>query len=122
MIQLMARGRPEYIEYGLPGRFYVLVQSLAYFSMKNFKHEDDEPPEPNWPAIRDLFAQYIEPAKSWEDADCLGELHIMAAHFCQACPNVEFTFEDLKLALYDLNISYERNEHNGKFYYLAKWK
>ena len=46
----------------------------------------------------------------------------MALHFHQAYPEVGLTMEDLRLALHDLNIPYERNEYNDKFYYLANWK
>lgn len=83
---------------------------------------DDEEVKPNWPVIRDLFSQVIEPARTWEQADCLGELNDMAKHFTRAFPGVFYSIDDMKLALHDLNIPLERNEHNNRFYYLAKWR
>lgn len=83
--------------------------------------EDDEP-VPTWPAIRDLYSQLIEKAKDWETADIIAEPVEMAAHLVQAYPEVNLSMEDLRLALHDLNIGFERNEFNNKFYYLANWK
>ena len=91
---------------------------------KRFNNDyDDEEEEkaPSWPAIRDLFKQLISPAKDWPESDCLGTISDMAKHFSQAYPEVMFTVEDLRLALYDMGIPYERNENNNKHYYLAKW-
>lgn len=88
-------------------------------------HEESEETEqePNWPAIRDLFSQIIGPARSWPEADCFGELKQMADIFSKSFPGVHYTYpEDIQLALHDLNIDPERNEHNNKFYYLAKWR
>jgi DNA invertase Pin-like site-specific DNA recombinase len=90
---------------------------------KKYHDEDDEDEKPeNWPAIRDLFAQVIQPAKDWTDADIIESVSGMAEKFSNSFPGVAYTFDDLKLALFDMNVSFERNEHNNKFYYLAKWR
>lgn len=84
--------------------------------------DDDEPVEPTWPAVRDLFSGLIVPAKDWLDAELIAEPREMAGHFIAAYPEAAITMEDLRLALHDLRIPFERNEHNSKFYYLAKWR
>lgn len=86
--------------------------------------EDDEPKEikPTWPAIRDLFEQLIKPAKDWEHAQIIADSSEMAGHFMRSYPDTLLLFTDMRLALHDLNIPYERNEHNNKFYYLADWR
>lgn len=81
-----------------------------------------EEKEPTWPAIRDLFQQIIEPAKNWQDAQIVASPEEMIAHFHEAFPDVSIWGDDMRLALHDLRIPFERNEHNNKYYYLAKWK
>lgn len=78
-------------------------------------------PQDTWLAVRDLFSQLIRPAKGWEDADIIAEPAEMAQRFRQAYPEKKLFLEDMRLALHDLNISFERNEHNDKFYYLASY-
>jgi hypothetical protein len=90
---------------------------------RNFDDDDDEKePEPTWPAIRDLFANLIIKAKDWPDAELTAEPRDMIACFKQAYPEVIITMEDMRLALYDLGVPFERNEFNSKFYYLARYK
>lgn len=89
---------------------------------KHHEEEDDEPKAPTWPAVRDLFAQLIARCSDWEEAQIIALPVDMAAHFHQAYPEANLCMEDLRLALHDLNIPYERNEHNDKFYYLANWR
>jgi len=86
--------------------------------------DDDEPKEikPTWPAIRDLFEQLIRPAKDWQEAEIIADNSEMAACFISSYPDVMLLFDDMRLALHDLKIPYERNEHNNKFYYLANWR
>lgn len=81
---------------------------------------DKEPKELRWPAIRDLFAQIIKKS-DWQHADIVATPQEMSEHFEKAFPDVYVSMSDLRLALHDLNIPYERNEHNNKYYYLAKW-
>ena len=88
---------------------------------QQFQDNDDDVPAPTWPAVRDLLQQLIMPAQ-WENAMIMATPAQMALHFHQAYPEVGLTMEDLRLALHDLNIPYERNEYNDKFYYLANWK
>jgi hypothetical protein len=90
------------------------VHPLPFFMKKEQK-------ESNWIAIRDLFGQLIRPAR-WNNAEIISTAEQMADHFQNAYPGVFFSLEDLKLALHDLNIPFERNEHNNEFYYLAKWR
>jgi len=91
--------------------------------MKKRHEEDDEDEKPdNWKVIRDLFISVIEPARDWPDADLVETLKGMGEKFSNSFPGVRFTYDDLKLALYDMGILFERNEHNNKFYYLAKWR
>ena len=80
-----------------------------------------KPKEPTWPALRDLFGQIIVRARNWQDAEIIATQEEMAEHFSNAYPDVNFWPSDIPLALHDLNIPYERNENNNKFYYLAKW-
>jgi hypothetical protein len=87
-----------------------------------FNEGESKKSKDNWKVVRDLLASLLGPAKDWADADCLGDLNDMAIRFTEAYPDVNCTVEDLRLALHDLNISYERNEHNNKYYYLAKWR
>jgi hypothetical protein len=89
---------------------------------KHFEDSEDEENKDNWLAVRDCLSQIIEKAKDWTDADCLSDLNDMAQHFTRAYPDVHCTVQDLRMALHDLNINQERNEHNNKYYYLAKWK
>lgn len=90
---------------------------------KNYFHsEKDDEPEPVWPVIRDRLDILIGPAKNWHTAQVIAEIPEMAKHFTQAYPEILFCYEDLRLALHDLGIPYERNEHNNKYYYLANWK
>lgn len=81
----------------------------------------EEKKAPNWQAVRDLFAQLIEPA-NWQSGDLIVKPDEMLEHFQNAYPGVDIWLEDMKLALHDLNIPFERNEHNNEFYYLARWK
>jgi hypothetical protein len=89
---------------------------------KHFEDPEDEENKDNWLAVRDQLATIIEKADDWADADCLSDLSDMARHFMEAFPDVHCTVQDLRMALRDLNIDQERNEHNDKYYYLAKWK
>jgi|GEM_PF-6008023 len=89
--------------------------------MRHEEEDKDDKPAA-WIIIRDLFILDIEPAKSWAEADCLGDLSEMCAVFSNAHPSVFFLPNHMELALYDMNIKFERNEHNNKFYYLAKWR
>jgi hypothetical protein len=86
-----------------------------------FDNFEDDAPESKWPIIKDLFSSVIKPAKDWPEADCLGDINDMAMHFRNAFPEQIFTIEDLRLALHDMNIKFERNENNNKYYYLATW-
>jgi hypothetical protein len=92
--------------------------------MKKYEEDDEEfeQKDPSWWAVKDLFEELIVKAKGWEDAQIFAEPLDMAGYFRQAYPEVRLTMEDLRLALHDLNVPFERNEHNAKFYYLAKWK
>lgn len=87
--------------------------------------EDNDQPKklnaPTWPAVRDLLAQIIIRAKGWHDADLIATQKEMFQHFQEAFPGASLYPSDLILALHDLNVPYERNEHNNKYYYLAKW-
>lgn len=75
----------------------------------------------NWKEVSSLFSTVITPTKDWTQADCLGDINEMAVHFTNAFPEHQFSIEDLRLALHDMNVPFERNEHNNKWYYLAKW-
>jgi hypothetical protein len=95
--------------------------------MKFFGDDDDgdEPKKerkPSWPAIRDLFSTIIAPANGWQDASLIADEDEMRTHFYNAFPDVTLWFDDIRLALHALDIPYERNEHNNKWYYLARWK
>jgi hypothetical protein len=79
-------------------------------------------PAENWIAVRDLFELLIVKAPDWENADIVEEPEGMAKIFKTAYPEKSVWMEDMRLALHDLNVPFERNEHNNKFYYLAKWK
>jgi len=87
--------------------------------------DDESPKKPEkdyWITIRDLLDQIIVKNDDWTTAGIIAELVDMANVFRQQYPEVIFCIEDLRMALHDLNIGYERNEHNNKFYYLANWK
>jgi len=83
---------------------------------------DKQKKEPTWTAIRDLFDQIIVRAKNWQDAEIIATPEDMADHFQNAFPDVNLWPSDIPLALHDLNIPFERNENNNKFYYLARWR
>ena len=89
---------------------------------KSIYDEDDDDQPDSWEAVRDLFQQLIKPCFKWHEADIIAEPNEMAAYFRQHYPGVKLLMEDLRLAMHDLNVPFERNEHNNKFYYLAKWK
>lgn len=96
--------------------------SVAALTVYFMLESDELPREPTWPAMRDLFDQIIEKASGWEDATLIATYNEMLEHFSDAYPDVNYCPSDLTLALHDLQIPYERNEHNNKYYYLAKWK
>jgi hypothetical protein len=83
---------------------------------------EDKPKEPTWPAIRDLFSQIITSASDWNDAKIIASSDEMMQHFHEAFPDVSLWESDMRLALHDLGIPFERNEHNNKYYYLARWR
>lgn len=73
-------------------------------------------------SIQDLFDQIIVAAKNWQDAEIIATPEEMADHFQNAFPEVNLGPSDIPLSLHHLNIPFERNENNNKFYYLARWR
>jgi len=87
--------------------------------------DDEKPKKPKveyWKVVKDLLEQTIVKNGDWQTAEIIAELEEMINIFRKQYPEVIFSVEDLRLALHDLNIDYERNEHNDRFYYLANWK
>ncbi|HEY0056290.1 MAG TPA: hypothetical protein VGB63_13115 [Pedobacter sp.] len=90
-----------------------------------FDDEDEKPKKenaPRWPQIVDLFSNEIAPARDWQDAEIIETLEGICVIFNKAFPGQVYVYEDMILALHAMRIEKDRNEHNGEYYYLAKWK
>jgi hypothetical protein len=90
----------------------VQEQPLPFFMFD----DEEKPAKQVWPQIVDLFSNEIGPAKDWQDADIVGSMEDICKIFNEGFPGALFFTADA------MRIPHERNEHNNKYYYLAKWK